>query len=78
MIGEHVGKLLKNDTNPLAAYPQIPWQAIYGLRNIISHEYANIDEDIIVSVINDDLAPLKTTIEDLLKTYCNYSAPLLK
>lgn len=29
----------------------------------------NIDEDIIVSVINDDLAPLKSAIEDLLKKY---------
>ena len=69
VIGEHVGKLLKSNLTPLAAYPQIPWQAIYGLRNLISHEYANIDEDIIVSVINDDLIPLKTAIEELLKTF---------
>lgn len=69
VIGEHVGKLFKNEDHPLDSYPQIPWQAIYGLRNIISHEYANIDEDIIVSVINDDLAPLKTAIEELLRKY---------
>lgn len=69
VIGEHVGKLLKNDEKPLEVYTQIPWQAIYGLRNIISHEYANIDEDIIVSVINDDLAPLKDAIEELLRKY---------
>ena len=69
VIGEHVGKLLKDDSKPLDAYQDIPWQAIYGLRNIISHEYANIDEDIIVSVINDDLAPLKSTIEELLTKY---------
>jgi uncharacterized protein with HEPN domain len=69
VIGEHVGKLLKNEEKPLDAYPQIPWQAIYGLRNIISHEYANIDEDIIISVINDDLAPLKDAIVELLKKY---------
>lgn len=69
VIGEHVGKLLKNENNPLDAYPQISWQAIYGLRNIISHEYANIDEDIIVSVVNDDLAPLKDAIVELLKKY---------
>lgn len=69
VIGEHVGKLLKEGSKPLDAYPDIPWQAIYGMRNIISHEYANIDEDIIVSVINDDLAPLKSVIEDLLKNY---------
>jgi uncharacterized protein with HEPN domain len=69
VIGEHVGKLLNSIQKPLDAYPHIPWHAIYGLRNVISHEYANIDEDIIVSVINDDLEPLKAAVEDLLKKY---------
>ena len=69
VIGEHVGKLLKDDLKPLDAYPDIPWNAIYGLRNIISHEYANIDEEIIVSAINEDLIPLKHAVEDLLKHY---------
>lgn len=39
------------------------------MRNIISHEYANIDEEIVVSAINEDLPKLKTVIEDLLKQY---------
>ena len=69
VIGEHVGKLLSNEEHPLECYHQIPWNAIYGLRNIISHEYANIDEEIIVSAINNDLAPLKSVIEELLKKY---------
>jgi uncharacterized protein with HEPN domain len=69
VIGEHIGKLLKNEDKPLDAYPNIPWNAIYGMRNIISHEYANIDEVIIVSVINDDLQPLKEAIEKLLQKY---------
>jgi len=69
VIGEHVGKLLNSTQKPLDTYPQIPWHAIYGLRNVISHEYANIDEDIIVSVINDDLGPLKTAVEDLLTKF---------
>ena len=60
---------LKNENKPLDAYPNIPWNAIYGLRNIISHEYANIDEDIIVSVIKDDLLPLKEAIESLIENY---------
>lgn len=47
----------------------MPWHAIYGLRNIISHEYANIDEDIIVSVINDDLSSLQQAIEASLQKY---------
>lgn len=69
VIGEHVGKLLADNQKPLADYPQIPWNAIYSMRNIISHEYANIDEDVIVSTINDDIASLKSAIEGLLKKY---------
>lgn len=69
VIGEHVGKLLNSPQKPLEAYQQIPWHAIYGLRNVISHEYANIDEDVIVSVINDDLEPLKATVEELSKKF---------
>lgn len=69
VIGEHVGKLLDNEEQPLKRYQQIPWHAIYGLRNIISHEYANIDEEVIVSAINNDLVPLKSVIEELLKKY---------
>lgn len=69
VIGEQVGKLLKNDEKPLSAYPEIPWNAIYGMRNFVSHEYANIDEEVIVSTINDDLPPLKSAIEGLLETY---------
>lgn len=69
VIGEHVGKLLNSPQKPLEAYQQIPWHAIYGLRNVISHEYANIDEDVIVSVINDDLEPLKAAVEELSKKF---------
>lgn len=69
VIGEHVGKLMKEESRPLDKYTEIPWQAIYGLRNIISHEYANIDEEVIISAINEDLPRLKTVIEELLKQY---------
>ena len=43
-------------------YPQIPWRKVIGLRNIISHEYANIDYEIIWTVIRQHLPPLKETI----------------
>lgn len=69
VIGEQVGKLLKDEHRPLEAYEHIPWLAIYDLRNIISHEYANIDEDLIVSVINDDIPTLNEVIAELLLKY---------
>lgn len=69
VIGEHVGKLFKEIPDSLDKHPDIPWHAIYGLRNIISHEYANIDEVIIDSVIKDDLPKLKDVTEELLQAY---------
>ena len=69
VIGEYVGNLLKEIGNELNAYETIPWNAIYGMRNIISHEYANIDEEIVVSVINEDLPKLKPVIAELLQKY---------
>lgn len=66
VIGEHVGRLLKEPSNPLDGYTEIPWKAIYGMRNLISHEYGNVDETIVVLVINDDLPKLKKVINELL------------
>lgn len=28
-----------------AEHPEIPWRAIRGMRNIVAHEYGNIDEE---------------------------------
>lgn len=69
VIGEHVGKLLKLEEKPLKNYPQIPWQAIYGMRNMISHEYANVDEVIVYDTIRNGLPELEKVIEDLLNKY---------
>ena len=38
------------------------------MRNIISHEYSHIDEEIVFSTIKDDLPALKTVIEQMLHT----------
>lgn len=70
-IGEQVGKLLKEQNSPLHEYNEIPWQAIYGMRNFISHEYANVDEAIIFSTIKDDLTVIKPIILKLLQQYSN-------
>lgn len=76
VIGEEVGKLLKSDYKPLAAYPDIPWKAIYNMRNLISHEYANINEYKVMNTITNDLEPLKQAVEDMLGHYsqCNGQA----
>lgn len=42
VIGEQVGKLLFLQPSPLSEYKEIPWLAIYDMRNLISHEYSNV------------------------------------
>jgi uncharacterized protein with HEPN domain len=67
VIGENVGKLLKKESDLLYSYTNIPWLAIYDMRNLISHEYSNIDEEIIFSVIKNDLLELEKTIEKIIE-----------
>lgn len=69
VIGEHVGRLLKIQDNPLEEYKNIPWQAIYGMRNLISHEYANIDEAIVYDTIKNGLPELLIVVDELLKKF---------
>ena len=66
VIGESIKKLDAQPALHLAEdYPSIPWRKIIALRNIISHEYANIDEAIIFAVIKQSLEPLKTTVREI-------------
>ena len=67
VIGEDVGKLLRDESKPLEGYDSVPWHAIYNMRNFISHEYSNIDEDIVFSVIKEHLQPLRETIERIIR-----------
>ena len=67
VIGENVGKLLRDENKPLGGYDSIPWHAIYNMRNFISHEYSNIDEEIVFLVIKEQLQPLKDTIRTIKK-----------
>lgn len=60
-------KLEEIKEQPLAAYPSIPWEAIYGMRNLISHEYANVDEAIVYDTIKNGLPKLLEVVEELLK-----------
>lgn len=66
VIGEHVGRLMKDNPELLENHSETPWLAIYDMRNIISHEYSNVDEDVVFSTIKDDLPPLRVVIEQML------------
>ncbi|MBP3517580.1 MAG: DUF86 domain-containing protein [Parabacteroides sp.] len=63
IIGENVKKIDESTNGKLLAeYSDIPWRKIVSLRNIISHEYANIDEEIIFAIVKQSLPPLKSAM----------------
>ncbi len=39
-------------------YSEIPWMAVYGLRNRIVHDYGNVDLSIIYSTLKNDIPEL--------------------
>jgi uncharacterized protein with HEPN domain len=43
-------------------YPEIPWKKMIGLRNVLIHNYASIDEATIWEIIQTDLSQLRPHI----------------
>ena len=43
-------------------YPDIPWLSIKGIRNILAHDYFNIDAEEIYEICLSDLEPLKQVL----------------
>jgi uncharacterized protein with HEPN domain len=65
IIGE-ANRTLPEDEVALA--PEVPWQKIIGMRNVLVHGYFEIDTDIVWDAATRDVPALKPAIERLLKT----------
>lgn len=46
--------------------PEVPWNKIHGLGNILRHQYRDIDSDILWSIISKHLNDLDTAAEALV------------
>jgi uncharacterized protein with HEPN domain len=47
-------------------YKTIPWKEVFGMRNFIAHEYANVDEEAIFTTLKTDLPKLKEVSKQIL------------
>lgn len=50
----------------MQAAPEIPWRRIIGQRNILAHEYGNIDYELLAETVNRDIPELIARLEALL------------
>src|SRR4051794_35116375 len=44
-------------------YPGVPWSSVIGMRNIIVHNYFQVDVEIVWTVVAQDLASLKRELQ---------------
>jgi uncharacterized protein with HEPN domain len=64
MVGEAV-KQVPNDIR--IRYPNIPWKSVAGMKDILVHEYWDIDVAVVWATVQESLPPLKITILDILE-----------
>lgn len=49
-------------------FPDIPWRRIIGFRNRLIHDYAGIDLEVVLDVVENQLEPLHGALGPLLES----------
>jgi uncharacterized protein with HEPN domain len=49
-------------------FPEVDWKKIVGLRNVVVHQYAGIDDDIIWDVVQNHIPVLRNEVVSALDT----------
>lgn len=47
-------------------HPEVPWQKVHGLGNMLRHEYRHIDPDVIWSVVTEHLEALDKAVAGII------------
>ncbi|MBD1809898.1 DUF86 domain-containing protein [Microcoleus sp. FACHB-SPT15] len=54
-----------------AAYPNTEWSRIAGFRNVLAHQYLDVDLDVVWNIIENYLSNLEETIEAITQEFWN-------
>lgn len=49
-----------------APYTSIPWNAVFGMRNFLSHEYGNIDSEAVFDTVKNSIPLLMSVTRQIL------------
>ena len=65
---EIIGEASKNVPAEIKnKYPEIPWKKMYGLRNLIAHEYFGIDYEMIWEISKNNLPQNSIDIRNIIE-----------
>ena len=72
MLFMAVGEALKNiekvtEGDLLSQYTNIDWKGVMGFRDIIAHQYFDIDAEQVLWICNHELEPLIFAIRDMIE-----------
>jgi len=67
-IGESFKKIdFETDGQWLEKYPEIDWHGVIGLRNVLAHDYFDIDAEEIFKICQRDIPQLLNTVQRMLR-----------
>jgi len=67
-VGESFKKIdLETDGKWLTKYPEIDWHGVIGLRNVLAHDYFDIDAEEIYKICRRDVPQLLNTVQRMLR-----------
>jgi uncharacterized protein with HEPN domain len=65
---EIIGEASKNIPDTLKAkHKELPWKQMTGMRNKLIHAYFGVDLETLWKAVNEDIPPLKQSIQKMLK-----------
>jgi uncharacterized protein with HEPN domain len=64
MIGEASSRISAEKKD---AYPDVPWRLLKDFRNVLSHEYFGVNNEIVWDIVQNKLPKLQTQIEKIIE-----------
>lgn len=67
IIGEAVAHINRVAPDFITRHPELPWAQMRAMRNVVIHQYFDVDTNVLWTTVKDDLPRLKQQIDGLLK-----------